>query len=313
MARPSPRIIALFIGIGAIAWIAAFAVDRVVAGALALPENARLETPGIADVAPDDGGPDEPASGFSPRRPRPGKSEFVRPIVERSLFDSAKVGQQGGSGESDGPVGLSDLDAVLLATVVANTPEYSSALIQAGKGDSAETRGYGVGDSLMGEGTVVEIMQRKVVIERPDGSREFIQMDGKAEVRRPASGMPKPGEEGEGDGVVQKVGDNKYVVDADFVEKALQNPEKLASQVRVAPHKGADGNVDGYRLSGIRRNSFFKQLGVKNGDIVHSVNGHELTSMSNAMSAFESLQSEKAFTFELTRRNQRETYEYEIR
>ena len=35
------------------------------------------------------------------------------------------------------------------------------------------------------------------------------------------------------------------------------------------------------------------KLGIKNGDVVHSVNGHDLTSMSSALSAFDSLQSER--------------------
>ena len=88
---------------------------------------------------------------------------------------------------------------------------------------------------------------------------------------------------------------------------------ELYSQIRVVPHKDSNGEIDGYRLSGIRRRSFFYKLGVKNGDIVHSVNGQSLTSMSSAMDAYNSLSNEQSFSFEITRRNQRQTFEYEIR
>ncbi len=313
MARPSPRTIGIIAAACALAWLLAFGIDTAIGRLLALPDDATLATTsdmslGAETTATASARPERPTT---PRRVS--KSDLVNPIVKRSIFDSSKIGQEASKGDPTGPVGLSDLDATLLATIVADPPEYSSALISSGKGGAA-TRGYGIGYDLMGEGTIVEIHARKVVIERPDGSREFIQMNAEAQVRRASSGaLPGKEGEGEGDGPVQKVGENKYVVDASFIEKALENPEKLASQVRVAPHKGSDGQVDGYRMSGIRRNSLFKELGVKNGDIVHNVNGQELTSMASAMSAYESLQNDKNFTFEITRRNQRQTFEYEIR
>ncbi len=311
MARPSPRIVVALVGSGIVGWAVAYAADMAIAHYLALPDGAELAEPGTAAMADAAGdaspGPLGPAGGR-----RVSKRDLTNPIIDRSIFDSTKVGARPGAESSDGPVGLSDIDATLLATVVADPPEYSSALIMTGKGDG-QAHGYGIGYDLFGEGIIVEIDAKKVVIERPDGSREFIQMNADASVRRSTSGgLPKKGK-ADDDDQVQKVGDNKYVVDASLVEQAMANPEKLASQVRVAPHKGPDGDIDGYRLSGIRRNSFFKKLGVKNGDIVHSVNGQPLTSMSSAMNAYESLQNDKNFSFDITRRNQRQTYEYEIR
>jgi type II secretory pathway component PulC len=52
---------------------------------------------------------------------------------------------------------------------------------------------------------------------------------------------------------------------------------------------------------------------VKNGDIVHEVNGYSLNSSSGAMTAFQSLQSESAFQFDISRRNKRRTIKYDIR
>lgn len=323
MARPSPATLRILGGIaagaGLVAWLIGFGVDQVLARLLALPADATLTTPGAPsdpEASPDSTEPEAPEAVAS--RGRVSKADLVRPILDRSMFDSAKVGGvMGEKSGSDGPVGLSDLDATLLATVVADPPEYSSALIVQGKGGGREdgggkARGFGIGDDLFGEGTVVEILPRKVVIERSDGSREFIQMDAEAQIVRSTSGTLPRGDK-EQEGGVEQQGENKFIVDAALLEKALANPEALASQIRVAPHKGADGKIDGYRLSGIRRDSLFKQLGVKNGDIVHTVNGQDLTSMSTAMSAYESLQNEKSFSFEITRRNQRQTFEYEVR
>ena len=112
---------------------------------------------------------------------------------------------------------------------------------------------------------------------------------------------------------ISKSGNNKYVVDQEVLDELLKNPEKLYSQIRAVPHKDSDGNVDGYRLSGIRRKSIFYKLGVKNGDIVHGVNGKELNSMSGAMDAFNSLQNARDFSFDITRRRKKQTMEYEVR
>jgi type II secretory pathway component PulC len=56
----------------------------------------------------------------------------------------------------------------------------------------------------------------------------------------------------------------------------------------------------------------FKQLGIKNGDIVHSVNGQTLNDANKAAEAYGSLQGVSNFTFEVTRRNERQIFEYEV-
>ena len=92
----------------------------------------------------------------------------------------------------------------------------------------------------------------------------------------------------------------------------LSNPEKLYTQIRATEHK-TDGEVDGYRVSGIRRKSVFYKLGVKNGDIIHNVNGMPLTNLNGAMEAYQSLQSSRDFSFEITRRKKKRKMEYEVR
>ncbi len=296
----------LFIGVGLLSWLSAMGVSRMGARMLALPEGAELvrHEPGEAPTptAEDD---DEPRQRGRARRPR--KSEYVDPIVRRNIFDSTNVGADPtltDLGDSDQK---SDLKVVLLATVVAEPAIYSSALIAEEKGKGGAV-GYGEGDDLLGEATIVRIEPRRVILRRTDGSIEYISMDDGKKVTRTASSSGDSEEDG-----VAKAGSNKWTVDQELFDKMLENPEKLYTQIRAVPHKGADGEIDGYRLSGIRRKSFFKKLGIKNGDIIHTVNGKSLTSMSSAMEAYNSLVDERDFTFELTRRNKQQTFEYEVR
>lgn len=342
------RLVVTLVASGAVGLIAAFAAVKGVGKVLELPEDAQLADlsgapvdqpaprPGRDELPPPDDR--EPMADDAPREPddrEPGarepqdrepqdrepddreladapsgraRQDWVDPIVARNIFDSSKVGQAAQPGGGDVAEGgrRSDLKVVLLATLVAIPEEYSSALISEEKGPSS---GYGVGDTLAGEATILRIEQKKVFLRRNDGTVEYIAMDeGKGRAEEPAKGDEESKDEG-----VTKSGDNKFIVDRSVVEQALENPEGLARQVRVSPHKGADGEIDGYRLSGIRRNSTLDKLQIKNGDIVHSVNGKELTSTSAALDAYNSMSSSSSFSFDITRRNKRQTMDYEIR
>ncbi len=151
------------------------------------------------------------------------------------------------------------------------------------------------------------------MLKRSDGELEYLAMDD-ADFERPAKTgkAAKAGKKGKWDGV-EKDGETKFTIDEETFNKILENPDKLASQIRAVPKTDEGGKVIGYRLSGIKRSSLFRKLGIKNGDVVHAVNGNELTSISSALAAFESLQSERSFKFDVTSRKKKQTYEYEVR
>jgi general secretion pathway protein C len=74
-------------------------------------------------------------------------------------------------------------------------------------------------------------------------------------------------------------------VDRAFVRKAFDSPEVLARQARVVPSV-KDGVTQGFKLYGIRSGSLPKLFGLKNGDMLTSVNGSPLASMDQAMAAY---------------------------
>jgi general secretion pathway protein C len=307
MSTPTQRwtIAGILLGVGLIGWMSAMGLTRFAVGYIAIPDGES-----IADVAAGETAQPEPGNSGRSRPSRTSKRTYVNTIVERSIFDSSKVG----STESDGPIDITDgsktdLKVVLIATVVSDDEAFSSALIADEEGVAA---GYGKDDQILGEATIVAIEPRKVVIQRTDGSVEYIVMEEDAQEQPQRSPRLPSRNNGEESGV-ESVGNNRYVVDSETLEKLMENPEQLYSQIRVVPHKDSNGEVDGYRLSGIRRRSFFYQLGVKNGDIVHSVNGKALTSASAGMEAYNTLADARDFSFELTRRNERQTFDYEVR
>jgi general secretion pathway protein C len=279
-----------------------------------LPNGAELIDPLSGEPIPGDDEDEAQAvsSTVAASLSKPDKRDLIDPIIRRNIFDSSKVGQEAAP-ETSGEAGnKTSMPLVLLATIVADPARYSSCLISEEKGTDGAV-GYGIGDMVLGEAKIHRIEQKRVVLER-DGELEYLLMDD-AEIDRPSPKSAKGAKgakKGKWDGV-EKDGETKFTIDQETFNKILENPDKLAGQIRAVPHTGDNGKIDGYRLSGIKRSSLFRKLGIKNGDVVHAVNGHDLTSMSSALSAFESLQTERNFNFDVTTRKKKKTYEYEVR
>jgi general secretion pathway protein C len=288
-----------------LSFLLAFGVNLGLDGALQLPEGAEL--PDEALLASSDEGSSSRRS--SPSRPR-SSSTYKKPVMERNIFDSTALNVVSTGDEEVG--GKTDLRVTLIATMVATPQVYSSALI-ADDGRESTALAYNIGQMLLGEAEIIGIEQKRVILKRSSGEIEYLAIDDEGPpAPKKRGGTKTDDEDDDEDDGISKDGD-VIVVERAVVDEALANVDQLASKLRVVPHKSADGEIDGYRLSAIRRGSLFDKLGIKNGDVVHGVNGMPLTSADGAFSAFQSLQSESGFTFDVTRRGQRSEHKYEIR
>jgi hypothetical protein len=248
----------------------------------------------------------------APARPRAlGQDQYLDGIMGRNLFDIAMIDlwatRRPAAG---GSVVQSDLDVRLIATLVADPAEYSSALI-ADQSTPDLPATYSIGDVLH-DHQIDSIGWYYVGLKGPDGTIRYLLLNS-GDLVAASAGEPAPAE-GEGtpaEGVTQ-LGENKYAISKDVFDKYLNDPEGLAGLGRALLHRGPDGEYDGYRLSAIRRNSIADQLGIKNGDIVHAVNGQPLNSVQAAMGAFGGLKSESKFCFEVSRRGSPTEICYEV-
>lgn len=283
--------------------------NRAIRGLVELPEG--VSAPAVTSAEAMPGREASPA-------PRPAarsrtKKQYIDDILARNIFDPDAIGRESEEFEEmeEGDV-VTDLDLVLIGTMVAVPETFSSAFIAESKKEG-KGQGYGIGQKVL-DAEIIKIESRKVHLKRANGQIEILSMDEEDKSVR-ASSEPSPaGEDADGeDAQIEQVSETKFIVERDLVDKYLGNLDGIARMGRAIPHRGADGDIDGYRLSGIRRNTVGQKLGIKNGDIVHGVNGQSLTSMQGAMAAFSSLQSESSFSFEVTRRGQKMTLEYEVR
>ncbi len=274
----------------------------------------------------------EPAESSRSSSQRPRRLGWYQdPIVARNLFDSANAikdvepGGPGGEGDSDdGP--KSELDAVLISTSVASDPAWSTALISVSSGPREV---YRRNEELL-TATIVDIRApwldetgshhpARVVVIR-DGRREYLEV-GEA---------PKPGARRKGDKKEAKaskkpkrksgrhtwdgihdLGGGKYSVEQSEIDYALANLDKLSREARIVPNF-ADGQTNGFKVFSIRRSSALRKMGLKNNDVLTSVNGFDLSDTEKALEIYSKLQSDKSFSLEILRNGEPMTLEYSV-
>ena len=305
MQRAMPALVALLIGAGA--FVAAFGVnsaigtlvapDETVAGATGILEGSENSKP-LAQMA---------NSGTGPRA----KSEkvYLDGILCRNVFDPESIGdcqERLKSSRAGGSGAMSDLPVTLVGTMVADPVQYSVAFIRE---EGKETGSFGISDPLL-DAVIIGIEQDRVKVRRSNRSEEYITMDEERREKKPerrTSSSADDDEEG-----IEKVGDNKFVVSRELLDKYINDIESISRMGRALLHRGPDGEFDGYRLSAIRRNTLADKLGIRNGDVVHSVNGQSLNSVQSAMEAYQTMTNENAFSFEVTRRGQKVALDYTV-
>ena len=74
-----------------------------------------------------------------------------------------------------------------------------------------------------------------------------------------------------------------------------------------------DGKSLGFRVFNIRSGSLFERMGLKNGDVIQSVNGTTLDDPSRALALLDEVQSADEITVDLLRDDHPNTLTYSIR
>jgi general secretion pathway protein C len=113
-------------------------------------------------------------------------------------------------------------------------------------------------------------------------------------------------------GGVQAVGETEYVVDRSIARTAFDRPELAADGVRVVPYE-RDGKVVGFRVLGVRPDSLAGRLGLRDGDVVATVNGVALDGLDGAVRALGVIRLAERIDVTVLRRGSRSTMSYRLR
>ncbi|MHC4222168.1 MAG: type II secretion system protein N [Planctomycetota bacterium] len=90
-----------------------------------------------------------------------------------------------------------------------------------------------------------------------------------------------------------------------------QRAEEVLTKAIIKPHV-VDGQTDGLVITGLENIEAAKKFGLKNGDVIHSVNGYRLTSKQKAYQVFKKARSKKTMTLDLSRGGRHKKFSFTL-
>jgi len=243
-------------------------------------------------------------------------------IVEQDIFGSSsrtKKSLQGDNGVGPALSAEKELGIVLLGTV-AGSPEISRAIIKDIKTNKLSL--YKTGDTVAtpswkGSSTAhIESIEKDVVVLLHQGQRKILDLG----TRESAARYPVD---------KQHDADNAQAALSNNVVQAVEtNPPsqfhtsagaKLRDDIEIMLTKAViepytiDGQVEGLKITGLENIRGAEELGLKNGDIIRTVNGHRLNSKQKAYQIFKKARSQAAANIELLRDNETKMLSFSLR
>ncbi|MFH0800568.1 MAG: type II secretion system protein GspC [Pseudomonadota bacterium] len=256
-------------------------------------------------------------------------------IGERNIFDASERAAQGEGGEGAGVVEAETVPtgeavktslniAVLGVLVVGDGRDTrSTATVSGGGGGKEKDKGkaavYAVGDTeSFAPGTKLTRVQPDRIEFVNSGRLEYAEVA--SEVGASIFGPPKreevvakePAAKAETKGpLVKGEAPGKFTVDQREIDEAMQNLDRLYTDIRAVPNFSG-GKVSGMKILSVKGDSLFAKLGLRRGDVLQKINGMELD-VKRGFEIFNQLKDQKNITLDLLRRGQATTLDYEIR
>ncbi|MCC6750793.1 MAG: hypothetical protein IT371_24260 [Deltaproteobacteria bacterium] len=293
------------------AYLAARGTTRLIGASLPAPPPRAL--PMESNVEPTLSGP--PAREIKPIVARNVFCSTCEPAPEVAAKEKADDAKEPANNE---PVKTS-LNLKLIATMVSEQDKaWSFAAIY----DVTEkkTRMYPIAGKVPGDATVVDILDRRVML--LNGNRnEFLdlEMGGAGDTAVASSETPRPAMPSMGagmsdgfEGAVKKLGEGKWEIQRAALNRVLTNTTLLARSARIVPSV-QDGKPNGFKLYAIRPGSVYSLIGLENGDTIHAVNGHAMNTPDQALEVYTRVRNASHLSISFSRRGKTTTQDYTIR
>jgi general secretion pathway protein C len=169
---------------------------------------------------------------------------------------------------------------------------------------------YRTGDTIQ-DATVKLILRQKVVLSVNDRD-EVLGMEEAGTAKRSAS-APRVARKAASPPKLPVTPNfrRQLTLKSDQIESALENIDQLMEQARIRPHI-EDGKPSGISITGIKPNTVFRKMRLRNGDIITGVNGTPIESVEDAMQIFGDLSSAPEVQLEIKRRGRKRVLNYKI-
>ena len=235
---------------------------------------------------------------------------YYKAVIERNLFNTKiKTGQQPKLNiETLKPT---DLKLKLFGTV---TGDKNKAYAVIEETEKRRQNLYRIGDTIQ-NASIKMILREKVVL-RVNGKDEILEIEevssGSRDSGRPSSIANRRSQKRRPFKRSSTADSQNITLDRSKIESAVKNVSDLMKNVRIQPHF-TDGQPDGFRLTGVRPNSFFSNMGLKSGDVITGVDGKKIESVDDAFKLYQGLQSSSNIQLQLKRKGQQKNINYTIR
>lgn len=107
------------------------------------------------------------------------------------------------------------------------------------------------------------------------------------------------------------VKDDVVTIDRKYLNSYVSDINKVWNDIAINEVKNGD-TIEGFAISKVNENSVFKKLGLKNGDIIKSVNNNTLASYADAFKIYNNINNTKYLSIEILRNNEVMELNYEI-
>lgn len=232
----------------------------------------------------------------TPHTRKDSKTDYSK-IVRTNLFGPLQAAQV--QKQNEAPVKIVNKTPLGLIGVFISIGQEPTAIIEDQKKKVQDV--FGLGEMVFGEAKLVSVKPDRVEIER-QGQREVLTIDEGPD--KSASAEFKEG--------VAMISDTEYQVQEGELDKALENLPLLLTQARAVPYF-KDGKSVGLRLFAVKPGSLFERIGLRNGDILKSINGNPLGDLSQAVKLFETLKQDKSISINMERDRTDKEVHYQIK
>ena len=216
-----------------------------------------------------------------------------RPIWERNLFDISEIEPPAPIKESaPGELTLAkqDIGLKLVGTVVSDDPSLNRALI-----DNVVPRSQGiyrVGNRIGGV-QIKEIMRGRIIVDAGRGDEVLMLSNPSITVTQMHDEDPPAIQQADAEqsvGTIKKSGPRHKMItlSREAVESALSNIDQALDSLNITSGK-EHKQPGGFKISSFERDTIFSQLGLRNNDLVLSINDQRIRSPEEAKAFFEKI------------------------
>lgn len=228
-------------------------------------------------------------------------------IMDRNIFGSKVEATESSTTPEIETLAPTSLNVSLIGTVTGDEKNAFAVIEETGKKKQGL---YRIGDSVQ-EAVLKMIVRGKVVLRVGDRD-EVLEMKEPTSSKSGAAGYrTRDHFEQARIETMREEGERTITVSRSDVDESLSDINKLLTQARIRPHF-QDGQPNGLTITGIKANSIFRKMGLRNGDIIYGINGDPIQSPDDVLGVYNSMTSGSNISVQIKRRGQETTLNYQF-